>query len=336
MIGELSLRCWWPLHLADNYQAYRYDPETGYRLKESLYLLSTTDFQREIRSNKDGITNYQEDFSPYKTLIFAVGDSFTQGSGVPADASYPFQLDLLLNTKAGTYHPNYAVVNLGVAGYGTEQELLRLNRYAHKFGNPQYILLLVNETDYEDDLNFKSGALRQKPLEGNPNYHPFILQSLLWFKYDLEIGKRIMLMVKTLRGNNFRAELREKRQRVNYAQLLEPVLQKFILASHDMKSTLILGWTPCFFSPEIPPEYERLKAFAASNNVAFADWYPLVLSVLNNQPGLTATNPHSCGHFRTWVNQMIARAYAEHIKEWGDPFNTSATSDSNDIAGSEP
>ena len=62
-------------------------------------------------------------------MVFAVGGSFTAGDGVPADAPYPFQLDMLLNLDSrGFHHKRYEVVNLGIGGYGSKQELIALRQ----------------------------------------------------------------------------------------------------------------------------------------------------------------------------------------------------------------
>lgn len=311
---ELLLRYGYPRYFADDYKAYRYSPELGYRLKDSLCLRRSTDYQREIYTNKMGTVNFQDDFSKYQTLIFASGDSFTQGVGVPADASYPFQLDLLLNLKGDTYYPNYGVVNLGVAGYGTEQALLQIKRYQKKIGTPHYLLFLGNETDCQDDQNFRSGGVHRKMLEGNPHYSPLIIGPLQWLQFETETGKRMTLFLKnwhTGRGNNKNLP---KPQNLNGVELQKPVLQKFINLSKELHATLIISWVPCYWSKEISPNYVALKQYAASNNLAFADWYPMVSSVLDKNPHLPAINDHSAGHYRTWINQMIARAFAQQIK----------------------
>jgi lysophospholipase L1-like esterase len=301
---ELLLRCVSPLYLADNYKAYRYNPESAYRLKDSLNIRRSTDYQEEIHTNKIGTVNFQNDFSHYHKLIFAVGDSFTQGVGVPADASYPFQLDLLLNLKGETYSPDYGVVNLGVAGYGAEQALLQIKRYQKVIGPPNYILFLGNDTDYQDDLTFESGTLRRKWLEGNPDYSHLLIRPLQWLRYDTEIGKRLSLF----------GRLDRHVKGLNYVELQEPVFRKLITLSKDMHAILIISWVPSIWSKEISPNYMALRQYAARNNLRFADWYPMVSSVLDKNPHLPAINNHSAGHYRTWINQMIARAYAQQIK----------------------
>ena len=319
---ELLLRYGAPCYFADDYAAYRHSPELGYRLKNSLSLRRSADYQREIYTNKMGTVNFQDDFSNYKTLIFASGDSFTQGAGVPADAGYPFQLDLLLNLKGDTYYPNYGVVNLGVAGYGTEQALLQIRQYQQKIGAPNYILFLGNETDYQDDLTFRAGGLHRGMLEGNPNYNPLIIRPLQWLQYETETGKRVILFLKswhTRRGNNKNPsnpqnKTLSKARDLNSVELQGPVLQKLINLSKELNATLIISWVPCYWSKEISPNYVALKQYAIRNNLAFADWYPMVSSVLDKNPNLPAINYHSAGHYRTWINQMIARAFAQQIK----------------------
>ena len=118
---------------------------------------------------------------------------------MPADASYPSQLDLLLNLKGDTYSPSYGVVNLEVAGYGTEQALLQIKRYQKKISTPHYILFLGNETDYQDDRTFRAGRIHRKMLEGNPRYSPLIIGPLQWLQYETETGKRITLLLKNWR-----------------------------------------------------------------------------------------------------------------------------------------
>jgi hypothetical protein len=307
-VMELLLRYGYPCYFADDYRSYRYSPELGYQLKESLCLRRSTDYQQELWTNKMGTVNFQDDFSQYQTLIFAVGDSFTQGVGVPADASYPFQLDLLLNLNGDTYSPRYGVVNLGVSGYGTEQALLQVKRYQKRIGTPHYILLLGNETDFRDDQTFRSGGIHRKMLEGNPRYNPLIIRPLQWFQYETEIGKRLTLLLKYWRTGRGEPQLQ------NLVELQKPVLQKFINLSKEMHATLIVSWFPVYWSKEISPNYVALQQFAAQNNLAFADWYPMVSSVLEKNPHLPAINDHSAGHYRTWINQIIARAFARQIE----------------------
>jgi hypothetical protein len=120
LVAEVLLRTFAPIYLMGRLDWFQYDEELGIRVKPSLHDLHMSDHQSEIKTSALGTVNYQDDFADYETVIFTVGDSYTQGSGLPADASYPFQMDVLLNTRSGEYRKDFAVVNLGVGAYGAD------------------------------------------------------------------------------------------------------------------------------------------------------------------------------------------------------------------------
>ena len=45
-----------------------------------------------------------------------------------------------------------------------------------------------------------------------------------------------------------------------------------------------------------------------------ADWENLVLSTKEGIPNLPIINNHSGGHYRSWVNKLIARSFLKQIK----------------------
>jgi hypothetical protein len=121
-IVEVALRVFHPSYNVAIPWSYEYDPELAFRLKPAAHLFRTTDFQQESLTNRAGTSNFQESFDNYPQLVFTLGDSFTQGIGVPADSTYPFQLDQLLNRDDdGFYAKRFGVVNLGVAGFGGDR-----------------------------------------------------------------------------------------------------------------------------------------------------------------------------------------------------------------------
>ena len=65
--------------------------------------------------------------------IAVLGDSFVFGSGVAQDA-------ILTRRLAAHLGPGFEIVNLGVPGYGTDQELLTLRRWGRKLA-PDLVLL---------------------------------------------------------------------------------------------------------------------------------------------------------------------------------------------------
>ena len=311
---ELFLRCFFPLHLAGPVGLYEYDPELGVRVRPGIHLLRTTDHQEEIYTNTLGTVNFQPSFTGYEQLVFAVGDSYTQGTGLPADAAYPFQLDLLLNMTKDGYREMYGVVNLGLAAYGGRQNLMCLHRYAAALGSPQFILYLGCNNDQMDDRLFTAGDRHRHLVDGNPYWGPW-LKPLQWLGCETEIGKRLRRAAGEYR--------RTRRTRVSstdapakdepcVAERQEAVLSQLQDTARELNATLIVGWADG--AGDSWRSYQWLHVWAESHGVAFADWYTSVQSVCRAIPNVPTENPHSAGHHRTWVNTLIARSFAAQIQ----------------------
>lgn len=309
VVAELSLRLLSPRYYPVNPAAYEYDDELGHRPRPGAHLFETTDHQQETIANGLGTTNFQESFDGYESLVFAVGDSYTQGTGLPPDASYPAQLDLILNRdEEGFYVKKFGVVNLGVAGFGGEQSLANLGRFGERLGPPAFILYLGCDNDFEDDVSFKSGERHRTVVAGSP----------VWGRMT---GPLRFILERTHLGRLARAAYRQRvRDRLvgeatadlgrkpSVAELEAPVLERLKAYAESRRSVLVVGWS------EESASYPWLKSWAAQHGVTFADWAPRVNSVRGVMPKLTLDNQHSGGHHRAWVNQLIAAEFARQIR----------------------
>jgi lysophospholipase L1-like esterase len=318
-LGEVFLRQFMPLHFVSSNENYRYDAEVGFRAKPG-HSLVLKDYQQEFYVNPLGTINFQDDFKDYERLIFALGDSYTQGSGLSPDANYPFQLDLLLNVgEDGVYRKKYGVVNLGLSAFGGEQSLIALKMYIRTLGRPSIVLYLGCENDHNDDLWFKSGAAHKGIVQGNPYWGSWYYP-IKWVFVDTEIGKRLKYLVSLKRAAAVRQTVQVSRQSMEgggtkgegygttVAELELDVIRRMIHTGEENGARVVLSWT------HDTPSYEFLRSWAHQNSYAFADWIPHLKSVLKAFPALPMGNPHSGGHYRTWVNHLIAREYARQIK----------------------
>ena len=141
-----------------------------------------------------------------------------------------------------------------------------------------------------------------------------------WITNETETGKRLKLAVGTViktwsfnkqNGQNYTTQQTEATQ--NIAGLQEPMLNRLLNISKDFNAKLIVSWTDMPGSSS--DSYQWLQRWAMQHDVAFADWHPGVESVQRAIPQLPIHNPHSGGHYRTWVNWMIAKAFAKQIKD---------------------
>jgi len=79
-------------------------------------------------------------YSNKKENIVIIGDSFSTASGVSIDQTFPY----ILNARS-----NYNIINLGIGGYNTKQEVQRLKEVGLTY-NPKYVILQFYDNDWED------------------------------------------------------------------------------------------------------------------------------------------------------------------------------------------
>ncbi|HSE87961.1 MAG TPA: GDSL-type esterase/lipase family protein [Candidatus Binatia bacterium] len=80
--------------------------------------------------------------------ILALGDSFTYGHGLRDEETYVKQLEAMLNQKLGNHGIRYEVLNAGVPGYNTHQELIHLQEVGLLY-HPDVILIGFTMSDAE-------------------------------------------------------------------------------------------------------------------------------------------------------------------------------------------
>jgi hypothetical protein len=308
-LAEVLLREIAPIYPVGIPEAYEYDAELGYRARPSIHLFKSTDLQQELRVNHMGTVNFQESFSGYKHLVYAVGDSFTQGTGVPSDASYPFQLDLILNLQpSGIYKKDFGVINLGIAAVGGDQELLILRRWVTMIGSPEYILYLGCDNDYDDDILFRSGYRFHHMVLGSPSWG-WAAWPMQILTNDFQIGVRLKIFVDSLRRDEIYGQrnVATAEAKEPVAELEEPEIERIQQFSAKLGAVLIVSWS------ERGSSYEWLKHWAAERRIPFADWRHRVDSIQRAIPTLPEENFNSAGHHRSWVNREIAEAFASEI-----------------------
>jgi len=312
IIAETVLKYLRPSYTVGIPWSYQYDAERGYKLEPGAHLFRLTDFQQESRVNGLGTANFQESFAGYEKLVFAVGDSYTEGIGVAADMSYPFQLDLELNRdEHGLYAKRYGVVNLGVGGYGGEQSLLALRDGTAKLGRPAIILYMGCVNDFADHLMFKSGYKHGVLIKGSPGMGR-LGRSTRWLKNETQIGAKVSRRLNERRQERLTSEAISKlglgERSPSIAELEAERLEQLDALAHEYGALLVVTWS------DEGDSYEWLRSWAARKGLAFADWAAKTNSVRAAMPTLPLDNIHSGGHHRGWTNRMIAEEFARQIR----------------------
>jgi hypothetical protein len=312
VLAEWSLRACSPRFFANRADQFQYDPELGVIARPRVSLTAVTDHLIEVRTNDIGTRNYldKRELLGFEKLVFCVGDSFTEGLGNLTDQSYPFDLDLLLNIRGQRYEKRYAVLNLGLGAYGSLQANLLARRFETVMGKkPDAILYLISGNDWQDDELFAAGYRHRHVVRGSPHYPAWVVWANERFE-SFQVYFRAKLLLGPILRRRGTATLNAATacHPQNRAEQLAGLLQ---LARYAREQQIHL-----FISYAEPrcPEYDQLRTFARDQGLIFVDYRARLTSVAAAIPRLPRDHAHSGGHFRSWVNLVIAQAFAAAIE----------------------
>jgi len=123
---------------------YEYDPLLGWKNKACAEgFFSISDSRTHVKINSKGLRGDEHSYEKNgKRRILVLGDSFTWGFGVEQADRYTEQVEAMMG-------PGVEIINAGVSGYGTDQELLWFTQEGMKY-HPDIVLL---EFGLEDIIN---------------------------------------------------------------------------------------------------------------------------------------------------------------------------------------
>jgi hypothetical protein len=137
---------------------YTVDSQRGYALRPGAQGTWTREGQGRVRVNSAGFRGPEVSTTPDPGVlrIAVLGDSFTEGLQVDEPATWVQQLQALLMSERTCGlrrgHPaGVEVLNFGVGGYGTGQELLTWRHLARRYHPDLVLLALYPGNDFTDN-----------------------------------------------------------------------------------------------------------------------------------------------------------------------------------------
>ncbi len=124
-----------------------YDAELGWgHIAGASGRMLSPEFDVNVDINSDGLRDreYSVEKSQNVRRILVFGDSFAEGWGVPVDRSFSEKLES--NLGGGGEGRVLEVLNFGVAGFGTDQELLLFRRHGTRY-RPDDVVVLFYAND---------------------------------------------------------------------------------------------------------------------------------------------------------------------------------------------
>ena len=129
--------------------SYHYDRQLGWFPSAKSKARITGSRTVTAIHNRDGLRGPEGTPSNKPGIVF-LGDSLVWGFDVEAHERF--------TEKLQTKHPEWAIYNFGVSGYGTDQEYLLLQRYFERYRPRLVFLVICGDNDNEDNAwNFRGG-----------------------------------------------------------------------------------------------------------------------------------------------------------------------------------
>ena len=160
--GEIALRIVSPaslkLPVTDRAEFLEFHPRLGWTNRPAAHgrLRFGQEFDNEVLINSKGLRDrdFPYDRRPGTLRILAVGDSFTFGQGVEAGEAWPKMLEKALG-------PGAEVLNSGVSGWGTAQEMLWLEEEGFRY-RPDVVVLGFYVNDFWDNAALPNDGPRPR------------------------------------------------------------------------------------------------------------------------------------------------------------------------------
>lgn len=286
---------------AEQYAIDRYDPLLGWTLRENLRdapLAGAT-----VNSNSRGVRGRRE-YAIGKAGRFravVIGDSYTFGEGVNDDETFSAFLERQL--------PGSDIINLGVHGYGTDQQLLRLQRDGLPY-RPDVIVFGY----YEDDISRNRMRFRDylKP-------HFSIVNDRLELDNDpipSPEDYKARLHVRSLGYLNiFMTRLRERRLEADNVERSKRLLAEIAAQARRAAATLVTVYLP---TPDQVRDNETAHPGLFSYTCALPD--VVCVDPTASLHRVTASAPDWRSlfryHYAPELHQVIAQELAREILPW--------------------
>jgi hypothetical protein len=139
LLGEVALRV---AHVAFEPQLYRPDTERGWTLRANVSGVVATETRQFVQINSHGFRDQERAYDkPAGTVRIAVlGNSWTEALQVPLEKTYCSVLEQNLTGSLCYAGRRVEVLNFGVAGYSTAQELLTIQQEVWKY-HPDIVIV---------------------------------------------------------------------------------------------------------------------------------------------------------------------------------------------------
>jgi hypothetical protein len=133
---------------------YAIDGQRGYALRPGIEGWYRKEGEALVRINSDGMRDreHPKQKAPNTFRIAVLGDSYIEAFQVPFEESFCAVLERKLRDCALLSGKNIEVLNFGVSGYGTAQELITLRDHVRQYSPDIVLLAVTTNNDISDNV----------------------------------------------------------------------------------------------------------------------------------------------------------------------------------------
>jgi hypothetical protein len=323
-----------------NFTAAHYGEVTLRRLiPNSTFRHTSMDGSWEFRTNAQGFRdneNYEYQKPAGQRRVLVLGDSHTQGFEVRQSATFSKLLEQRLRAKG----IDTQVLNTGISGFGTAEELMFLEHEGMKY-HPDAVVLAFFGNDFDDSVKSNlyeliNGRLLVRNTSYTPGVEPIAIMNAVpgafWlsqhsYLFSLLVNTFWETAKEALRvtaRKNLTTEYAIRVSRVNEyeRELIVALLQRMKAVAHAADTPLIVveipsiaeDTDPAAWSPSIPDDL--VPAVIASCDV----YLPASSYLADAQKGSVHV-PHGHRHISEQTHEKIAEALDRILSETTSRFS---------------
>lgn len=286
----------------------QYDPIFGWRPRADYSRDGVRTNSMGIRTDREFTIAYPEDVA---ARIVVIGDSYTWGERVRNGETYADRLAELL--------PGVEVINLGVHGYGTDQQFLYLREFGLRF-DPDLVILGFFDLDIERNvLAFRDYAKPRFELDENgelmltnmpvpPPDEILSRAQRLPRSYLLELARKAFNI-------HLGRTVFYKRQRRREQTLTRAILDGAYRETKNAGAEFLLVFIPWSLDEQLRSAEGLLEQWAGSSGAPFLNLREYLKTLPREKTDRLYGDPGEGGHWTPVGHRTAAEAIASMILE---------------------
>ena len=188
---EILFSIFWPSSSSPPLQEPFFGIEAALKKEYRSQILSSLgEYDHPVYANAKGLRGREFDYAKndkeYRVLV--LGDSQTFGTGASENELFSEHIETFINAKNFGYPENFTVINAGMPGTGTYDQLIYLESEGVKY-KPDLVIIVFYINDYDDNVNKKYTF---KSITYNKKKNELTTSGFQYYKYEEKFSRYLV------------------------------------------------------------------------------------------------------------------------------------------------